>query len=80
MPNPSDLRIADARRRTARRKPANGYRDGKRDERKIAISFPEEIYVHLHGRALKEGTSFKDQVLTYLEWGMESEENALRAP
>lgn len=61
----------------SQRKPAVGFVDGNSEERKVAIAFPEEMFQHLKLRQIEEDTSFKEQVLTYIEWGIESEENAL---
>jgi hypothetical protein len=61
----------------SQRAPAVGYQEEGSEEFKVSIGFPEEMFLHLKNRQIEEGTSFKEQVLTYIEWGMESEENAL---
>jgi len=47
---------------------------------KISITFDDETFAFLQTKARERNTSFREQALTYIEWGRESEENALQMP
>lgn len=43
---------------------------------KVVVAFDEETFDQIHNLAVKQGTSFAEQVRILTTWGMEAEDNA----
>ena len=52
-----------------------GHTEGKRRLRRIICGFEQDTFDHIATKAELEGVSVSEIIRTYVEWGMESEQN-----
>ena len=52
-----------------------GHTEGKRRMRRIICGFEQDTFDHIASKAELEGVSVSEVIRTYVEWGIESEDN-----
>jgi hypothetical protein len=52
-----------------------GHTEGKRRLRRIICGFEQDTFDHIVSKAELEDVSVSEVIRTYVEWGIESEEN-----
>ena len=52
-----------------------GHTEGKRRLRRIICGFEQDTFDHMVREAETAGVSVSEVIRTYVEWGMESEQN-----
>jgi len=52
-----------------------GHIEGKRRLRRIICGFEQDTFDHIASKAELEGVSVSEVIRTYVEWGIESEDN-----
>ena len=59
--------------RPTARTPGRGVRREGQNALQIVVRFDDETFAQIRRRAVREGTSFGEQVRRLVEWGLEAE-------